>query len=133
MESSIIFSNEPMNGVLVEIGPTHATAKRINLPKDSYWFSVLYESCKTTGFEFSFDKEILIICSPIISNDTNNEVLLSSAMLPYEGDFFMFFSILEKGTGHIAAKNLDLKNYLRIRRELRVRKNKKYLPIVWEK
>lgn len=131
---TIIFTNEIMNGVLVDISSTHATANRINLPKDSYWFSVLYESCNKDGFDFGFDKDLIIIFAPSIRNDTNNEVLLSSTMLPYEtGDFVMIFSILEKQDDIIIVQNLSLKDYIRIKKELRIRKNTEYLPIIWEK
>ena len=131
MDSTILFQNEVMNGILVDISSTKAIAKRMNFPKDSYWFTVLEESCNTNGFDFGFDHSIIFICVPDI-NDNTNEVLLSSSMLPYEaGRFVMIFSILEKKDNTFIVKNLELKDQQKLKKELIVRRNKRYLPINW--
>lgn len=131
MDPTILFQNEVMNGILVDISSTKAIAKRMNFPKDSYWFTVLDESCNTNGFDFGFDHSIIFICVPDI-NDNTNEVLLSSSMLPYEaGRFVMIFSILENKDNTFIVKNLELKDQQKLKKELIVRRNKRYLPINW--
>lgn len=121
------FTSNP-SALLLQLTETSVIAKQIVLPRASPYFQIL----DNKQFDFGWENNILVICNPITSN--NEFELLFPSMLPHAttGDFFILLSILDKQDGAIIAGTLGLKDYATVRKNLRVRRNNKYLPIIWK-
>lgn len=124
---TIGFTSDP-NVLLLQLTETTVVAKRVVLPRDSSYFQIL----DNKQFDFGWENNILVICDPTISNE-KSEIVFPS-MLPHStmGEFFILFSILGRDEGGIIAGTLSLKEYVKVRKNLRVRRNNKYLPIIWK-
>lgn len=124
---TIGFTSNP-NVLLLQLTETTVVAKRVVLPRDSSYFQIL----DNKQFDFGWENNILVICDPTISNE-KSEIVFPS-MLPHStmGEFFILFSILGREEGVIIAGTLSLKEYVKVRKNLRVRRNNKYLPIIWK-
>lgn len=124
---TIGFSSDP-NVLLLQLTETTVVAKRVVLPRDSSYFQIL----DNKQFDFGWENNILVICDPTISNE-KSEIVFPS-MLPHStmGEFFILFSILGREEGVIIAGTLSLKEYVKVRKNLRVRRNNKYLSIIWK-
>ena len=99
------------------------------MPRASPYFQILANK----QFDFGWENNILIICDP--TTTSNNEFeLLFPAMLPYttKGKFFILLSIIDKQDDVIIAGSLNLNDYAKAHKYLRVRKSKKFLPIIWK-
>lgn len=96
MDSTILFQNEVMNGILIDISSTKAIAKEWIFQKTVTGLQSLTNLVIQMDLTSDLTMVSSLFCVPDI-NDNTNEVLLSSSMLPYEaGRFVMIFSILEK-------------------------------------
>ena len=124
---TIGFTSNP-NVLLLQLTETTVVAKRVVLPRDSSYFQIL----DNKQFDFGWENNILVICDPTISNE-KSEIVFPS-MLPHStmGEFFILFSILGREEGVIIAGTLSLKEYVKVRKNLRVRRNNKYLSIIWK-
>ena len=124
---TIGFTSNP-NVLLLLLTETTVVAKRVVLPRDSSYFQIL----DNKQFDFGWENNILVICDPTILNE-KSEIVFPS-MLPHStmGEFFILFSILGREEGVIIAGTLSLKEYVKVRKNLRVRRNNKYLPIIWK-
>ena len=124
---TIGFTSDP-NVLLLQLTETTVVAKRVVLPRDSSYFQIL----DNKQFDFGWENNILVICDPTISNE-KSEIVFPS-MLPHStmGEFFILFSILGREEGVIIAGTLSLKEYVKVRKNLRVRRNNKYLSIIWK-
>ncbi len=116
------------NALVLQLTETSVIARRIFLPRASPYFEIL----ESKPFDFGWEKNILVICAPTTASNNEFELLFPS-MLPHAttGDFFILLSILDKQDGAIIAGTLGLKDYATVRKNLRVRRNNKYLPIIW--
>lgn len=125
--ATIGFTSNP-GVLLLQLTETTVITKQIVLHRTSPYFQILDDN----PFDFGWENNILVICDPTISS--NKFEILFPSMLPHTtmGEFFILLSILDKQDGAIIAGTLELKDYATVRTKMRVRRNNKYLPIIWE-
>lgn len=124
------FTSNP-NALVLQLTETSVIARRICLPRASPYFKIL----ESMPFEFGWEKSILVVCDPTTTSNNEFELLFSSSMLPHatKGEFFILFSIVRKQEDVILAGTLSLNDYAKAHKYLKIRRNKKYLPIIWER
>ena len=125
--TTIGFTSNP-SVLLLQLTETRVIAKQIVLPRASPYFQILEKN-----FDFGWEDDILVACDPTTVSNNEFELLFPS-MLAHatKGEFFILFSIIEKQNDVIVAGTLSLKDYANARKHLRVRRNNKYLPIIWK-
>lgn len=123
------FTSNP-SALVLQLTPKSVVAKRISLPRASPYFKIL----ESEPFEFAWEEGILVVSDPTTASSKEFELLFLNSMLPLKtkGNFFLLFSIIEKQNDVIVAGTLSLKDYAKIHKYLRIRRNEMYIPIIWK-
>ncbi|HFH9921668.1 TPA: hypothetical protein ACGO9B_000400 [Streptococcus suis] len=124
------FTSNP-NALVLQLTEKSVVAKRISLPRASPYFKIL----ESEPFDFGWEEEsILVVSDPRTASSNEFELLFSNSMLPHatKGEFILLFSIIKKQNDVIVAGTLSLKDYAKIYKYLRIRRNEMYIPIIWK-